>query len=170
MGGLAAFGGPGSLRSAAARTIAGMPSDPVATALVVDDDDSLRRLIGHALRREGWRAIMSADATEARRLLDSQPGIDVVVLDGMLPDLHGADLAEHLLDDPATASLPICFLTGIAHGNFVASDGIACVVKPAAIEDLIAALHGLLEWRRQGGSTLQERRLALRRLGHTILL
>ncbi|HEY6379948.1 MAG TPA: response regulator [Candidatus Dormibacteraeota bacterium] len=141
-----------------------MTASPLATVLVVDDDDSLRRLLAVALQRDGFQTVMTADAAAAERALREQASIDAVVLDGLLPDGDGLDLATRLIADPATAGLPICVMSGSLRRRLPASAGIACVVKPAPIAELVLQLRGLLAWRDAGGSPTAARQAAVDRI------
>jgi DNA-binding response OmpR family regulator len=145
-----------------------MTAQPSATVLVVDDDGSLRRLLAFALKRDGFQTVMSGDAAEAERTLREQPDIDVVVLDGLLPDGDGLDVAARLISAPATAGLPICVMSGILRRRLPSSAGVGCVVKPAPISELVHRLRELLAWRDAGGSPVAERQAAVERIRASI--
>ena len=80
------------------------------TILVVDDDPAIARLVRAYLEQAGFRAICAHDgATALRTLRTERP--DLLVLDLMLPDRDGLEIARALRADPATAALPIIMLT-----------------------------------------------------------
>lgn len=80
------------------------------TILVVDDDREIARLVRAYLEQAGFRAVCAYDGTTALRLIGSErPAL--LVLDLMLPDCDGLELARSLRADPATAGLPIIMLT-----------------------------------------------------------
>jgi two-component system, cell cycle response regulator len=120
--------------------------------LVVDDDPALRRFLEVALRRSGFVVETAQNGAEAVAAL-LPPGaahqrshrVDAVLLDALLPDIRGFDLARRLITEPATATLPICFLTGAVHGRFQTEAGVACVLKPTTHSQLAAALSALLD-------------------------
>ena len=118
--------------------------------LVVDDDAAMRRLLEVILSRAGYAVDTAATGAQAIGALlgptDGMPppDVDVVLLDGVLPDMRGFELARRLLDHEATAQLPICFLTGAVHGRVSPSAGIACVVKPATPTQVVSALEGII--------------------------
>lgn len=84
------------------------------TVAVVDDDASIRRLIGLVLRRNGYGLLESASAEEAREKLASEPW-DLIVLDRRLPDADGVELCRQIRQNPAFRSRYILMLTGEAH-------------------------------------------------------
>ena len=78
--------------------------------LVVDDDPELLQSVCDYLRRFGFEAVAASTAAQMRSLL-SQGGVDVVVLDVMLPDGDGLAICAALRQRPETASLPVIMLT-----------------------------------------------------------
>jgi DNA-binding NtrC family response regulator len=65
---------------------------PERTALIVDDEDTLLRLMTRVLEKENVRVLAAQDAASARALFDAHEGeIDLLVLDVMLPDGDGAE-------------------------------------------------------------------------------
>jgi DNA-binding NtrC family response regulator len=76
--------------------------------LVVDDEEGLRDMLRNALEGVGYAVRMAADAQEARRALD-EGGIDLVLLDAVLPGESGPALGEHVARD---RKLPLVFISG----------------------------------------------------------
>jgi Response regulator receiver domain len=69
-------------------------SQSQALILIVDDDAELAAMVVRLMVREGWRAHTVLTAGDAERSLAAlRP--DVVLLDAMLPDANGFDLAHH---------------------------------------------------------------------------
>ena len=141
-----------------------MPSDGAALrVLVVEDDQLVRTFISFALSRDSIEAIEAADGVDALALLAAGP-YDAVLADGLLPDMHGIELATRILDAPETATMPICFLSGAVPSRVPTRAGIGCLSKPVKPAHLTEQLRSLVAWRDGGGSTLEERRAALRKL------
>src|SRR5215211_1438463 len=65
------------------------------TILLVDDEDSVQKLLRYPLEREGFRVVSARDGEEALRLFAAEP-IDLVVLDIMLPKLDGLEVCKRL--------------------------------------------------------------------------
>jgi two-component system, OmpR family, response regulator len=81
-------------------------ADP-ATILLVDDEESVQKLLTYPLERDGFRVVQARDGDEALTRFDAEP-IDLVVLDVMLPHLDGLEVCKHLR---ARSSVPIIMLT-----------------------------------------------------------
>ena len=82
-------------------------------ALVVEDYRLARDLMIQVLERAGFEAVGVATGTEAIRRA-SDGGHDVILLDIMLPDMNGLDVAAELRRRPATALTPIVAVTAEA--------------------------------------------------------
>jgi type II secretory ATPase GspE/PulE/Tfp pilus assembly ATPase PilB-like protein/ActR/RegA family two-component response regulator len=78
--------------------------------LLVDDEDSLRRVMKDLLEREGYEVAEAKDGVEALDQVDKF-GPEVVVLDLNLPGLDGYGVLSHLRSRPATQSVPVIVLT-----------------------------------------------------------
>ena len=78
-----------------------------ATILLVDDEDSVQKLLTYPLERDGFRVIQARDGEEALGCFDEHP-IDLVVLDVMLPKLDGLEVCKRLR---ARSTVPIIMLT-----------------------------------------------------------
>ncbi len=78
--------------------------------LLVDDEDSLRRVMKDLLEREGYVVAEARDGVQALDQVDKF-GPDVVVLDLNLPGLDGYGVLSHLRSRPATQSVPVIVLT-----------------------------------------------------------
>jgi DNA-binding response OmpR family regulator len=85
-----------------------MPTVPDSSIiLLVDDEESVRKVLTFPLERDGFTVVQAADGEEAlRRFGESAP--DLVVLDIMLPKLDGLEVCKRLR---ATSSVPIIMLT-----------------------------------------------------------
>jgi len=78
-----------------------------ATILLVDDEESIQRLLTYPLERDGFRVVQARDGEEAlQRWFDER--VDLVVLDVMLPKLDGLEVCRRIR---ATSSVPIIMLT-----------------------------------------------------------
>jgi DNA-binding response OmpR family regulator len=78
-----------------------------ATILLVDDEESVQKLLTYPLERDGYRVVQARDGEEALARFDSED-VDLVVLDVMLPKLDGLEVCKRLR---ARSSVPIVMLT-----------------------------------------------------------
>jgi DNA-binding response OmpR family regulator len=78
-----------------------------ATILLVDDEESVQKLLTYPLERDGYRVLQARDGEEALAHFGQQP-VDLVVLDVMLPKLDGLEVCKRLR---AASSVPIIMLT-----------------------------------------------------------
>ena len=113
--------------------------------LVVDDEPAIRVALERALRLEGFAVRTAADGAEALAAVAEQPPA-AIVLDVVLPDLDGRTVAARLR--ASGDDTPICILSArdevadrVAGLQAGADD---YLVKPFAIEELVARLHALL--------------------------
>jgi DNA-binding response OmpR family regulator len=81
--------------------------DSSSTILLVDDEDSIQKLLAYPLQREGFRVLQARDGEDALRLFNSEH-VDLVVLDLMLPKLDGLEVCKRLRAD---SEVPIIMLT-----------------------------------------------------------
>ena len=77
------------------------------TILLVDDEDSIQKLLAYPLEREGYRVLQARDGEEALEQFASER-VDLVVLDIMLPKLDGLEVCKRLR---AESEVPIIMLT-----------------------------------------------------------
>jgi DNA-binding response OmpR family regulator len=77
------------------------------TILLVDDEDSVQKLLAYPLEREGFRVLQARDGEEALTRFAAET-VDLVVLDIMLPKLDGLEVCKRLR---AESEVPIIMLT-----------------------------------------------------------
>jgi DNA-binding response OmpR family regulator len=78
-----------------------------ATIMLVDDEESIQKLLTYPLEREGYTVVQARDGEEALRRFAEQP-VDLVVLDVMLPRVDGLEVCRRLRTGSA---VPIIMLT-----------------------------------------------------------
>jgi len=87
-----------------------MPPDSASTILIVDDEEHNRKLLELLLRAEGYRTLTAADASQALAAIAGSPP-DLILLDIMMPEMDGYELAALLKADSVTLNIPIIMLT-----------------------------------------------------------
>ncbi len=109
--------------------------------LVVDDDDSLRALIGHFLRQEGFTVEEAADGAEAIHMLEQWRAagapVGLVLLDLMLPQTSGLDVLQYLA--ARSADVPVVAMSVndplLIAAATAGADGV--LIKPFDLEQLL---------------------------------
>jgi DNA-binding response OmpR family regulator len=125
------------------------PAGPV--VLLVDDDAAIRRTVGAGLELEGFAVV---PASGGRAALEAAQRVHpaVVLLDLSMPDLDGLEVLRRLRD--AGDQVPVCVLSARnevderVQGLQAGADDY--VVKPFALEEVVARLHALLRRRPAG--------------------
>jgi signal transduction histidine kinase/DNA-binding response OmpR family regulator len=80
------------------------------SVLVVDDDPNIRSLLQQELTEAGYKVRLAEDGRKALTLIREEiPGL--VILDVMMPEMNGFDVAAVLKNDPATMDIPIIILS-----------------------------------------------------------
>ncbi len=112
--------------------------------LVVDDNpDSLRFLVD-TLDAEGMTVLIARSGEATLELLgEVQP--DLILMDAVMPGLSGLETTEAIKRDPATAHIPVIFITGLGDPEHVVAalgtGGVDYVRKPIVVEELLARIR-----------------------------
>ena len=117
--------------------------------LVVDDEPEIRQLVQRMLVSRGYQVAVAVDGQEALDLADRLLP-DLVLLDAMLPKVHGFDACRRIKASPRTRHVPVIMMTAIYRGwrfaqdardSYGASD---YVEKPFRMEDLVHRIEAAL--------------------------
>ena len=90
--------------------VSGAHGLPARKVLLVDDEDSLRKVVKELLERDGYIVAEARDGAQALDQID-RVGPDIIVLDLNMPGLDGYGVLSHLRSRPATADIPVIVLT-----------------------------------------------------------
>lgn len=124
---------------------------PVRHILIVEDERDLADLLSYNLDRAGYRTTTAHDGRSAL-VLAGKLRPDLVLLDLMIPELPGTEVASRIRSDPQLASTPIIMLTARTDevdqlvGLTVGADDY--ITKPFSIRVLLARIEAVL--RRSG--------------------
>ena len=116
--------------------------------LVVDDVILNRKLAMVFLNKMGWQTFEADGGHAALNWLNSQPAVDLMLLDISMPDLSGEDVCQQLRANPAFATLPIVAYTAHAgHADiarFLANGFNDVLIKPISMQRLKDVVTGVL--------------------------
>ena len=82
--------------------------------LVVEDAHVVREPLSRLLMSEGFHVASAADGNEAWAILADRPGVDLILLDVLMPRMDGVAFLETLRGDPRFRHTPVVALTGIS--------------------------------------------------------
>jgi len=116
--------------------------------LVIDDESPIRLLCRVNLEAEGMDVLEAADGPSGLEKARAEIP-DVILLDVMMPGLDGWRVAEELLEDDRTESIPIVFLTARAElrdrARGIDLGGVDYVTKPFNPVELAPLVRDLIE-------------------------
>jgi len=117
--------------------------------LVVDDEAEIRKLLRKLLEGKGLRVIEADRGLLALRMVkDHVPNL--IILDAMLPELHGFDIARRIKGSQMYGAIPIIMISAVYRGWRIAQDlkdsyGIEeYLEKPFRLADVVAAVQRAL--------------------------
>src|SRR4030042_94371 len=80
--------------------------------LIVDDEEDLLWMLGKRLTAEGYSVLAATNGADALALAKSQHP-DIIVLDIIMPEMEGGEVAAELKEHPVTRNIPVIFLTAL---------------------------------------------------------
>jgi len=115
--------------------------------LVVDDEPVTLELEERWLKAEGYEVLAAHSGEEGlEQCRDSKP--DAVILDIMMPDMGGNEVAAHMQEDPSLKHIPIIFVTAMIKPGEVPKDrkigGHYFLSKAFKREELVGILKKML--------------------------
>jgi CheY-like chemotaxis protein len=110
-----------------------------ATILVVDDDESLRQLLGLHLSAAGYAVLLAEDAIAAGYLVLRQPP-DLIISDVNMPHMDGFEFVAALKSDKTLPDIPVIFLTSFEEGDHRGKQlgAVGYLTKPIRADRLLA--------------------------------
>ncbi len=118
--------------------------------LIVDDEDDIRRLLKRVLSDRGFSVLEAARGSDALQMVrDHVP--DLILLDAMLPEIHGFDICRRIKGSQKYGHIPIIMISAVYRGWRFAEDlkesyGVdGFLEKPFKIGDVTAAVDAALE-------------------------
>ena len=87
--------------------------------LLVEDDLFLSDIYKEVLTKEGFQVLSADDGEAGLHLGQNNVDAQLMLLDIMLPKMHGIDILKRLKADPATSKLPVVILTNLTEETVV---------------------------------------------------
>jgi two-component system, sensor histidine kinase and response regulator len=117
--------------------------------LVIDDEESFCIFVNWALEGTGRYKVATATRPLQGITLAQTLRPDLILLDIKMPQMDGAQVAERLLEDPQTRSIPIVFITGLVTNTETKHQqmevaGRTFIAKPVTKNELLQAVGRLL--------------------------
>jgi pilus assembly protein CpaE len=126
----------------------GVGDDMAEKILVVDDDLDTLKLVGMMLERQGFNILAASNGQQALNLARSEKP-DLIILDLMMPDIDGIQVARQLRSDPTTQNILILMFTAKSQldekveGFDAGADDY--LTKPIQPRELIAHVRAVLK-------------------------
>jgi DNA-binding response OmpR family regulator len=140
---------PDELRVRASQAADAVASGDGKLVLVVDDEDEIRKLLKRLLTQKGHRVLEADRGLLALRLVKEHVP-DLIILDAMLPELHGFDIARRIKGSAKYGHIPIIMVSAVYRGWRIAEDlkqnyGVEQYIeKPFRIAEVVDAVQRLL--------------------------
>jgi len=124
------------------------------TILIVDDEQDIREILCFNLEQAGYHCVEAGGGAQALAIIASQP-VDLVLLDIMMPDMSGLEVAEQLHAQGNSPALIFITALGeetdVLRGFEIGADDY--ISKPFSLKQVLARVHAVL--RRYGREELQ---------------
>jgi DNA-binding NtrC family response regulator len=128
--------------------------DTQPVVLVVDDDESVRRITTEILRKGGYTVLQAAGGTEALSVSwNHDGGLDLLLTDIVLPGMNGVQLASRIADQ--RPGIAVIFMSGRPEVDAVRfgvqAPGYPFLPKPFGVEELLAIVGTVVAREENGG-------------------
>jgi len=135
--------------------------------LVVDDNPESLRFLVDTLEAEGIDVLIARSGEATLELL-AEAAPDLILMDALMPGLSGLDTTREIKRNPATAHIPVIFMTGLTDPEHVVAaletGGVDYVRKPVVVGELLARIRVHLA----NARATYRSRLALGRAGRSL--
>ncbi len=118
----------------------------MATILVVDDSEFMRRVIRNILEAGGHRVIEARNSAEAIRVFGEQ-GADIVTMDIVMPETDGIEAVKRLKE--IEPKVKIIMISALGHQRTVMraleAGALDFIMKPFASDDVLESVNAVLQ-------------------------
>jgi HAMP domain-containing protein/signal transduction histidine kinase/CheY-like chemotaxis protein len=114
------------------------------TVLIVDDDVRNVFALTSVLELHGMEVLYADNGADGVRVLTEESGVDVVLMDAMMPEQDGYETTRAIRRNPTFADLPVVFLTAKAmpgdRESAIAAGASDYITKPVDLDELLAMM------------------------------
>ena len=107
--------------------------------LIIEDESALQKTLGEVLSQQGYEILSALDGEVGLKLAQSKKP-DLILLDMVLPKIHGFDVLKKIKDNPETKEIPVIVLT-----NLESIEDIKKAIELGATTYLVKANYSLKE-------------------------
>lgn len=109
------------------------------TILIIEDESALQKTLGEVLSQQGYKVLPALNGEVGLKLAQSEKP-DLILLDLILPKIHGFDVLKKIKDNPETKEIPVIVLT-----NLESIEDIKKAIELGATTYLVKANYSLEE-------------------------
>jgi DNA-binding response OmpR family regulator len=107
--------------------------------LIIEDESALQKTLGEVLSQQGYEVLSALNGEIGLKLAQSKKP-DLILLDLILPKIHGFDVLKKIKDNPETKKIPVIVLT-----NLESIEDIKKAIELGATTYLVKANYSLEE-------------------------
>ena len=107
--------------------------------LIIEDESALQKTLGEVLSQQGYEILPALNGEVGLKLAQSEKP-DLILLDLILPKIHGFDVLKRIKDNPETKEIPVIVLT-----NLESIEDIKKAIELGATTYLVKADYSLKE-------------------------
>ena len=107
--------------------------------LIIEDESALQKTLGEVLSQQGYEILPALNGEVGLKLAQSEKP-DLILLDLVLPKIHGFDVLKKIKDNPETKEIPVIVLT-----NLESIEDIKTAIELGATTYLVKANYSLKE-------------------------
>ena len=119
----------------------------MSTILLVDDDPSVRKIVGDMLERSGYGVVAADDGSSAMEVLQERSDIGLVIADHRMPGMDGLTLTRRIKE--LRPDLPVVIMTGYCDlQSYLCAIGLGVVryiSKPVGMRELMQTVRDAME-------------------------
>jgi DNA-binding response OmpR family regulator len=123
-------------------------TDSKAKVLCVDDDPELLLINSSMLQSAGHQVFAASTGNECLRIAKEKLP-EIILLDVVLPDMHGFEVCRQIKADPKLASASVIFISGLEHSADSQVKGIESgadgyIRRPLSSKELLSRIHAMI--------------------------